>query len=386
MIKLIIAGDYCMHDRMQQYSSSEIVAAMSSVLPHIQESDYAIVNLECAVFDGEHQPIVKDGPNLHNSFESVKALKALGFNGVTLANNHFADYGPEAVNETLSLLKHNKIDYFGGGENIQEASQIKYIELHNKKIAIINACEHEFTIATDTEGGANPLDVIDMSHAIKEAAAKADYTIVIIHGGSEHYELPTPRMQKWYRFFVEMGADAVINHHQHCYSGDEIYEGKPIIYGLGNFCLDWNGKRHSKWNEGYMIQLQFNKTVGIKLIPYIQCDAVVGTFITNDRKTFDKHVGDLNAIIADKEQLEQRYVEFVKAKTEDYLYVFHNPQNRTLRRMANKGILPNKFASEVLPQPMYKDQNKLLTLLNTMQCESHRDVMRKVLTELNCEL
>ena len=109
MVKLIIAGDFCMHDRMQHFSSNDIVAAMSSVVASIQESDYAIANLECAVFDGEHKPITKDGPHLHNTSESIKALTTLGFNGVTLANNHFADYGLEAVNETLSLLKQNDI-------------------------------------------------------------------------------------------------------------------------------------------------------------------------------------------------------------------------------------------------------------------------------------
>ena len=386
MIKLTIAGDFCMHDRMQHFSSSDIVAVMTSVVSYLQESDYAIANLECAVFDGEHKPIVKDGPHLHNSSESVKALKESGFNGVTLANNHFADYGSEAVNETLSLLKQHKMDYFGGGKDITEASQIKYIELKGKSIAIINACEHEFSIATDTQGGANPLDVIDMTHAIREAKTHADYAIVIIHGGSEHYELPTPRMQKWYRFFVEAGADAVINHHQHCYSGYEIYQSKPIVYGLGNFCFDWEGKRRSKWNEGYMLQLTLDKSIAIQLIPYTQCDDAPGTFVMSDREAFDKHIAELNTIIADSEQLEQHYIELVRNKAEDYLYLFQQPHNRTLRRLANKGLLPSQFASEVLPQPIYKDKHKLLTLLNAMQCEAHSDIMRKILTDLKSEL
>ena len=28
-----------------------------------------------------------------------------------------------------------------------------------------------------------------------------------------------------YRFFIDASADAVINHHQHCYSGYEEYHG-----------------------------------------------------------------------------------------------------------------------------------------------------------------
>jgi poly-gamma-glutamate synthesis protein (capsule biosynthesis protein) len=46
-------------------------------------------------------------------------------------------------------------------------------------------------------------------------------------------------MVETYRFFIEAGADAVVNHHQHCICGYEVYKGKPIFYGLGNFCFDW---------------------------------------------------------------------------------------------------------------------------------------------------
>ena len=135
-----------------------------------------------------------------------------------------------------------------------------------------------------------------------------------------------------------------------------------------------------------MLQLNMDKTISIQLIPYTQCDETPGTFVLNDRAAFDKHIEELNAIIADDAQLRKQYDDFVRNKTEDYLFVYQQPQNRTLRRLANKGLLPSQFASEVLPQPMYKDKHKLLTLLNSMQCEAHSDIMRKILTDLKSEL
>lgn len=380
MIKLLVTGDYNMHDRMQQMRSGDIVAAMSSVVTYVKDADYAITNLESAVFDGEYKPIVKCGANLHSSSEAVKALKELGFEGVTLANNHFADYGDDAVDESLRLLKEYGIDYFGAGRNIEEAKQVKYIEIKDKKIAIINCCEHEYTIATDAKAGCNPLDVVDTTRAIKEARMQSDYVLVIIHGGSEHYELPTPRMQKWYRFFVEAGADVVINHHQHCYSGYEIYQGKPIVYGLGNFCFDWDGQRGCAWNKGYMVQLMLDKDVQIDLIPYEQCDEKVGTYVLTDRKAFDKHIAELNQIIS-KPEVQRKYDAFVVKKREEYLHVFNNPQNRMLRRLAKKGLLPKKFAAEVLPKTIVEDRERLLVILSDFQCDAHRDIMTAILTE-----
>lgn len=381
MIQLLITGDYSMHDRMQQMSSSDIVAAMSSVVPYVKEADYAITNLESAVFNGEYEPIVKCGANLHSSSEVIKALKEIGFKGVTLANNHFADFGDAAVDESLRLLNEYDIDYFGAGRNIEEAKEVKYIEVKDKKIAIINCCEHEYTIATDTKAGCNPLDVIDVSRAIQKAKQDADYVVVIVHGGSEHYPLPTPRMQKWYRFFVEAGADAVVNHHQHCYSGYEIYEGKPIVYGLGNFCFDWEGQRNSSWNKGYVVELQLNKQIEIRLIPYEQCDEKVGVYVLTDRKVFDKYIDELNKIICRPEEVQREYKAFVANKREEYMHVFNNPQNRILRRLVKKGLLPKKFAAEVLPKTIVQDRERLLIMLSYFQCEAHHDIMTAILTE-----
>lgn len=386
MVKLLITGDYCIHGRMQDLSADEIVASMSSILLYTQESDYALVNLECSVFDGNYPPITKCGANLYNSSESIRALKELGFKGVTLANNHFADFGSDAVKESLSLLNHYGMDYYGGGQNIEEASQIKYITINGQKIAIINCCEHEYTIATETQGGANPLDLVDIHKAIIDANKTSDYVIIIIHGGAEHYNLPTPRMQKWYRFFVESGADIVVNHHQHCYSGYEFYKGKPIIYGLGNFCFDWEGKRKSNWNEGYMVQFILDEEIKFKLIPYTQCDTHTGIFIMNERSEFDKKVRSLNDIISNPDYIQEQYKQYIINKTNEYLYIFEPIQNKLLRRLNKKGLLPTTIAHDFLPQPLYQDKEKLLTLLSYFQCESHHDFMIDILKKIKNEL
>lgn len=44
-------------------------------------------------------------------------------------------------------------------------------------------------------------------------------------------------MKELYRFLVDCGADAVINHHQHCFSGYEIYNEKPIFMDSGTSAL-----------------------------------------------------------------------------------------------------------------------------------------------------
>ena len=157
--------------------------------------------------------------------------------------------------DTLMYLNDKQADFVGGGNSLRQASETLYKSIDGHTLAVINCCEHEFSIATETSSGANPLNPIQQYYKIQEARKNADYVLVIVHGGHEHYQLPSPRMKETYRFFVDAGADAVVNHHQHCYSGYEVYNGKPIFYGIGNFLFDREGVRNSIWNEGDMVLL-----------------------------------------------------------------------------------------------------------------------------------
>ena len=270
-MKILIAGDFCPQNRVsQQIDKENYELVLGQVREVTTKADYSIVNFECPVTKGGEKPIMKQGPNLQCSSKGIEAVKWAGFDCVTLANNHFRDYGDEGVKNTIDVCMEIGIDAVGGGENLMEASAILYKQIGDHTLAIINCCEHEFSIATETQGGANPLNPIQQYYSIKEAKEKADYVLVIVHGGHEHWQLPSPRMQETYRFFVDAGADAVVNHHQHCYSGFEVYNNKPIFYGLGNFCFDWPERNSEKWNHGYMVCLDLNKTIGFKIIPYKQ--------------------------------------------------------------------------------------------------------------------
>ena len=117
--------------------------------------------------------------------------------------NHILDYGHEGLLKSIECCKDQGLDVVGVGDNLSEAERIIYLEKDGKKLAIINCCEHEFSIATESEAGANPLNPIRQYYAIQEAKKHADYVLVIVHGGHEHFQLPSPRMQETYRFFVD---------------------------------------------------------------------------------------------------------------------------------------------------------------------------------------
>ena len=363
-MKIVITGDYCPRERVAEQFAQGDYSALDALKPIFAQADYSIVNLECPILHGGEKPIVKNGPHLHADTHALEALKGVGSSCVTLANNHFRDFRDEGVLNTLSELSAYGIDYVGGGANVTDAAAVLYKKIGNETLAIVNCCEHESSIATENHCGSNPLNPIQQYYAIQEAKKNADYALVIVHGGVEHYQLPTPRIQETYRFFIDAGADAVINHHQHCYSGYEMYQGKPIFYGLGNLCFDKSDKRNSIWNEGCMVELSLSHSlIAHRLVPYHQCDAEAMVVMCDEKeqKVFEKRIEELNAIISNPEELQAKYDKLLEATRMKYRGHLEPYRSRIMRYL---------FKKEWLPSIMKK---KYAVIANVIECESHRE-------------
>lgn len=369
-MKIIIAGDYCpinrVADVLEEQGYEDVLGTIKCI---VSEADYSIVNLECPVVERNAIPIEKCGPNLKCSNRGVEALKWAGFDCVTLANNHFYDFGDIGVQDTLTALQKNKIDFVGGGMNLIEASEVLFKKINGKVLAIVNCCEREFSIATECSGGANPLNPIHQYNSIVQAKKRADYVIVIVHGGFEHYQLPSIRMQETYRFFIDAGADAVINHHQHCYSGYEIYNEKPIFYGLGNFCFDWKGKRNDKWNEGFLVLLDLNEKISFEVIPYNQCDSNPSIVLINEKDKFFESLEFLSSIISNQTELKSCVKKYLQETYRNYIFCFETFYNRYTKKYMDKGVIPSNI------------RKKRLALIDFIGNESHYEKIMETIKE-----
>ena len=372
-MNILIAGDFCpQHRVIKLFEEEQYSQVLDGVKPVVEKADYSIVNLECSVTESKMKPIFKQGPSLKCGKEAIRALQYVGVDCVTLANNHFKDYGDKGCLDTIVALSSENIDYVGGGTNISEASKILFKKICGETIAIINSCEHEFSIAEEDKAGSNPLEPITQYYQISQAKQKADYVIMIIHGGVEHFQYPTKRMVQAYRFFIDAGADAVINHHQHCPCGYEVYKGKPIYYGLGNFCFDWDGRRNSMWNFGYMVNLMFtgNHSVESEIIPYRQCDeaASVELLHGNYLESFNQMMVELCEAIKDERVLNTRMKEFNQKN--DFLYrkMLEPYSGRLANSLYRRGLLPSTLSKD-----------RILALIDFVVCESHYERVKEFL-------
>ena len=365
MVNILIAGDFGPRYRVGENINKGDYTCLDELIPYTTNCDYSILNLESPLYDGDGGRIHKAGPSLKSPIDSVKVLERSGFNCVTLANNHFRDFGDEGVKSTIKTLVDHGIDYVGGGLNIKQARKVLYKTIKGVKIAFINICENEFSIATEEHGGSAPIDTPDNYYAISEAKQNSDIVILIIHGGHQHYSYPDKRMKKLYRYYADIGADVVINHHQHCYSGYEEYHGVPIFYGLGNFCFDKPGYRDNSWNEGYLVKLSIEDKIEYEIIPYIQCNhtPTVEIMKGNDREKFELSLIAINNIIADDVKLKEKFDEFCKKREHSIMATFSPWKWRIFRGLAKVGILPYMLSIR-----------KICGIQDYISCESQREL------------
>lgn len=361
-MKLLICGDFA-PDSISINAVKAGTAIDTALTERINAADYSLVNLEAPVKDETCKPIAKEGPHLSTTADAITYLKNCGFNGVALANNHFRDYGAESVKLTIDAAKQARLDYVGGGNTVEEKQRVLVVD--SLGLAILNYCESEFSVTSSY--GSNPLDPIRLYKDIKEAGQKASHVVIFVHGGSEGYNQPTPRMQRLYRYMIDLGAEAVVNSHQHCYSGYEKYGKGYIVYGLGNFFFNDETEQEGPWTEGYMAELAFSQEgiSGLELIPYIQCaHGVMMTRPVSDDQKFRKCISQLNETIADEVKLSAEFDKWCEAQRKNYLSLFTPYSNRYLRYLCKRGLLPS-----------FLPKKKLISLYDKIMCESHRDII-----------
>lgn len=364
MMKVLVAGDFAPKARLaEQIEETKFPEIFSKeVCAIIRSADFSFVNLESPVTEDGYRPIPKCGPNLHCTPMAVDAIKYAGFTCATMANNHILDFGADGLRKTVCCCQSRGLNVVGAGDNLDGAGRVLYLEKDGKRLAVINCCEHEFSVATETSAGANPLNPIRQFYSIQEAKKNSDFVLVIVHGGHEHYQLPSPRMVETYRFFIEVGADAVVNHHQHCFSGYEIYRGKPIFYGIGNFCFDiFPARVDAIWNYGYMVELSFGDNVDYRLMPYNQYGRTP-TIELVACDSFDAKIKELNAIISNETEL--------KNHIEKYYGTCEKIENLCLEPYSSR-VMSKLFIMGLVPS--FIKGKKAAFVLNHVECEAHRD-------------
>jgi poly-gamma-glutamate capsule biosynthesis protein CapA/YwtB (metallophosphatase superfamily) len=370
-ISVLVTGDFCPHYRIETLSAAGNAAAVfNDYLPLLKQCDLNITDIECPLTESKER-IPKTGPYQWAAPHTVELLPKAGFHVAAMANNHIMDCGAQGALQTIAACKRLGIATVGIGTSDAEKRLPFSTVIREKKIAVLNFAESEFIITPDGAVKANPIDLPNNFRDIAAAKAAHDFVLVLLHGGNEFYHLPSPRMKDTCRFYVEAGADAVLCYHTHCFTGYEIFQDKPIFYGLGNFVYDWPGRSNGSWNHGYTVQLLLGYTIEFIIHPHTQGNEQPGVRLmtASERPVFFDRLNHLNNIIADDVQLAAAFNTYCSGVQRMYEAYIEPNFGKTIASLRARGWFP-KFM---------KGRKKLL-LLNIIRCEAHRDVLLKVLS------
>ena len=199
--------------------------------------------------------------------EAVPLLKRY-FAAVSLANNHAGDWGKEGFASQLELFQREKLPYFGGGHNRDEARRPLLVVSHGRRMALLACCDfppRRFA-AGEHECGTAWLVEEDLLADIRTARTRyhADTVIPFLHWGRESTPTPEDYQPKLARRLIDAGADAVVVAHPHVTQTVDWYRGKPIIYSLGNCVFNYFPHDPAIY-YGWCVQLTFGRPEGIDL-------------------------------------------------------------------------------------------------------------------------
>ncbi len=373
-MSIIIGADIVPTRPNQQWFENGSVEELAGreLLDILKKADYRIFNLEVPLTDQE-KPIPKMGPNLIATTASVEAMKAMGIDLFTLANNHIMDQDVQGLESTIQTLEQAGIEYVGAGANLQEACKPWFVNVKGKRFGVYACSEHEFSIAGDDYPGANPFDSLESLDHIAEMRTQCDYAIVLYHGGKEHYRYPSPYLQKVCRRIVDKGADLVICQHSHCIGCKEEYLKGTIIYGQGNFIFE--DQDNEFWNTSLLVNIEDDTR--IKYIPIQRQESGTRIAIGNDAKDILDAFIKRSEEIKDPKFVEDQYRAFAQCSLTQYLTYFSGKQNRFLYKVINKlsgGRYENNYSRHCI--------RKLgVGIHNYIECEAHRELIIEGLKE-----
>lgn len=341
----------------------------------VADADLGLVNLEAPI-RGDGEPIPKTGPAHASTPETPALLAEAGFDAATLANNHVMDYGPEGLAATEAACADAGLATVGTGQNVEDALTPLETTVGGVSVAVVNLCEREFGVAADGRPGTAWISHPSAERLVADAAASNDVTIVIAHGGVEYVPIPPTHLQTRLRAFVEAGADAVVGHHPHVPQGWGTHEGAPICYSVGNLLFD---SKRSKTRWGAPVELRFDgdrlREVAVRGTE-LRDGAVRPLEECRDPEDCRRYLERSAAVIADRDRLIPHWQELA-------VRIFEHRYTGWLRTGTASGL------GQILTDPRAalgdgafdpeERRTELLTLLNVVRNESHRDVVETTL-------
>jgi hypothetical protein len=257
LLKLTFGGDFTIGDNLQASGKSYFEKELAkhdgdanfiflNFKEILENDDWTVLNFEGTLTTSGRNP-----DRIGNSFlfradpAYASVLSQNGVECVSLENNHVLDMGEEGLAETKSSLLNAGVSYYCESEPL--VFTLKGVKMGMLAYQTFDQYDRLFTKV--------PQDI----QALK--AQGCEVVVVSFHWGEEKDYYPNDNQQKMAKIAVDAGADLVVGHHSHRMNPIELYNGKYIVYSLGNFCFAGNNKPDDMSTFVFQIKLRIKDGV-----------------------------------------------------------------------------------------------------------------------------
>lgn len=242
-IRLIATGDMLAHDSVNNNAKTgqdyDYTKYFANVQTFTQNGDIRFCNQE-GLSAGETYGIT-GYPTFNAPKQFSRDLQKIGCNTINLANNHMADKGQLAVDETIATWEELKpLALSGANRTAAERDTVRYLEAKGVKVAFLTFNEINNNVSAP-EHTVTLLNEANVTKLVTEARNSAQFVMVSVHWGN--YENSThvgPIEEQWVKRITELGADVIIGTGPHVLQRAEWRNGSDgrktfVWYSLGNF-------------------------------------------------------------------------------------------------------------------------------------------------------
>ena len=263
-MKLLLTGDYF-------FDYEDCQNDFDRIKDRLEKYDYSIVNYEGSF---KSETVKRKSVNLSMSVESLNYKnKNVIF---CLANNHVFDYDKKGLFKTVELMRSLGFSSFGLESKTNQFDNFIIIEKDNIKVCIaafgwlneecVPSTSHMTGNVNLTKG-----NVERLFQSLEEV--EYDELIIYSHYGYEYEYYPLPLHLGLFRYMIDLGASLVYSSHSHIVQPYEIYKGKYIFYGLGNFYF---GSRRNLYPEssdrGLVLEVEISNEMIVVHPKYVKYD------------------------------------------------------------------------------------------------------------------
>lgn len=232
-VTLMLSGNQKMNEHFKTFFQNEDTKLSPSTYPHrkLFGIDFVGLNLETPAVN-DKKICQKSGKEVTfcSSSEILPYLKNIGFTMINVANNHSLDGWIAAHQETIKNIKANGLNYIG---YVRNGKYFEKTYLRKTTIRGIKVARHGFDFTITPRN-------LFTQYCDQLTISKTEWYInmVNVHRGKEYESTHSIEQESLGKQLIDCGADIIIGHHPHVIQDIWRYQGKPIIYSLGNLLFD----------------------------------------------------------------------------------------------------------------------------------------------------